>query len=126
MGEARRVFQTDTNSPTLTKYGVNVSYTGYIFSVTSRLLILSLLATRASREPDGGRKYKVILIDVSGWALVPHTSWSLLLTSCHIVLQLPWVWPLPLCLQFLLPDPSAGSSHGDRCKEAPVFWLGFR
>lgn len=47
---------------------------GYSFSVTSRLLILSLLATGTSREPDGGRKYEVMFIGISGWALVPHTS----------------------------------------------------
>lgn len=39
---------------------------GCTFPATSRLLLCSLSAPTASREPDGGRKYKVTLTETSG------------------------------------------------------------
>lgn len=68
------------------------------------LLILPLLAVRASREPAGGRKCKVLLVDATRAVPGLHTSLRCFLqVSCRIALQLPRVWmgPLPLfCAQF--------------------------
>ena len=62
-------------------------------------LRLSLLVIQGSREPDGGKRYTARLIGTPRSALGSHTSLGdLLLTCCHAVLQLPWVWAPPSVL----------------------------
>lgn len=96
---------------------------GHVSHITSRLLILSLLATETI-ESQMGREATSRVSGLSRGGPGRSPPGSLPPTSCHVTLQLPGCGPTLHILQLPPAGPLLGS-HSDWSWESPVYWPGF-